>query len=159
MHPNGEFREMLELVGIDPERVPAVANHVAARHVELLLRFVGYRAGLIAAAASRQLYDADKEAPAIMGDVIERRLTFPDPRSADRPLYHEMHRQLALVEGATGYPMTSERAERRAVMYFWKAVLSDIKDFKASCDISDGRPSASLQNEAGSQEACLSTRM
>ncbi|MCV9963998.1 hypothetical protein OIU34_19140 [Pararhizobium sp. BT-229] len=128
---NKEVANILLLVGIDPAKVPARPRHVATRHVDLLVRYIGYKAGLQAAKQSRGDHDLDKEDTAILGDFIERRLTFRPMDHMDMSLFHEMRRLLALVEGATGYPMTTERTEKKALAFFLKAVLDDIRRMKA----------------------------
>lgn len=128
---NREVANILLLVGIDPAKVPARQRHVASRHVDLLVRYIGYKAGLQAAKQSRTDHDLEKEDTAILGDFIERRLTFRPMDHMDRSLFHEMRRLLALVEGATGYPMTTERMEKKALMIFLKAVLADIRQMQA----------------------------
>jgi hypothetical protein len=139
---NSEVANMLILVGIDPAKAPARQQHVAAKHVALLVRYIGYKAGIQAAKQSRVDHDLDKQDTAILGDFIERRLTFRATDPLDKSLFHEMRRMLALVEGATGYPMTSERTEQKALVHFLKAVLDDIRQLKAkyeaTVDISTG---------------------
>lgn len=122
---------MLLLVGIDPAKIPARQSHIAAKHMDILVRYVGYKAGLDASRQSRPDYDLCKEAPAILGDFIESRLTFKPIDPMDRSLFDGMRRMLALVEGATGYPMTTERMEKKAFICFLKAVLDDICKLKA----------------------------
>jgi hypothetical protein len=131
---NSEVANMLILVGIDPAKAPARQQHVAAKHVSVLVRYIGYKAGIQAAKQSRVDHDLDKKDTAILGDFIERRLTFRATDHLDKSLFHEMRRMLALVEGATGYPMTSERTERKALIHFLKAVLDDIRQLKAKYD-------------------------
>ncbi|MCS4090083.1 hypothetical protein [Rhizobium sp. BK176] len=134
---NSEVANMLVLVGIDPAKAPARQQHVAAKHVALLVRYIGYKAGIQAAKQSRGDHDLDKKDTAILGDFIERRLTFRATDHLDKSLFHEMRRMLALVEGATGYPMTSERTEKKALIHFLKAVLDDIRQLKAKYEATD----------------------
>jgi hypothetical protein len=128
---NKEVTNILLLVGIDPAKVPARHRHVASDHIDLLVRYIGYKAGLQAAKHSRPDYDLDKEDFAVLGDFIDTRLTLRRIDPMDRSLFHEMRRLLALVEGATGYPMTTERMEKKALMIFLKAVLDDIRQMQA----------------------------
>ena len=130
MVKNLEVTNMLLLVGIDPAKVPARQKHIASGHISVLIRYIGYKAGLQAARQSRDDHDLNKEPTAILGDFIERRLTFRLIDHMDRSLFHDMRRLLALVEGATGYPMTTERTEKKALVFFLKAVLDDIRQLK-----------------------------
>lgn len=149
MIKNSEVANMLVLVGIDPARTPARQQHVAATHIALLVRYIGYKAGIQAAKQSRADYDLDKEDTAILGDFIATRLTFRATYYPDKSLFHEMRRMLALVEGATGYPMTSERNERKALIHFLKAVLDDIRQLKAKYEAtSDLAPRDEIQSPA-----------
>lgn len=132
MIKNPEVTNMLLLVGIDPAKVPARQKHVASGHISILVRYIGYKAGLQAAKQSRPDHDLGKEPTAILGDFIERRLTFRSIDHMDRSLFHDMRRLLALVEGATGYPMTTERTEKKALVFFLKGVLDDIRQLKAA---------------------------
>ncbi|MBY3157180.1 hypothetical protein HFO56_33185 [Rhizobium laguerreae] len=130
---------MLALVGIDPAKAPTRQQHVAAKQMSLLVRYIGYKAGLQAAKQSRCDHDLEKDDTAILGDFIATRLTFRATDYPDRSLFHEMRRMLALVEGATGYPMTSDRTERKALVHFLKAVLDDIRQLKAKYDATGGQ--------------------
>lgn len=129
---NTEVAEMFRLVGIDPARAPSRQIHVAERHLKLLVRFIGYRAGLEAAAANRQDYDFSKEDSAVLGDFLQHRLFQRPQDHLDHSLFHDMRRMLALVEGATGYPMTSEATEKKALVFFLKGVLNHIKETRVA---------------------------
>lgn len=124
---NGEVANVLQLVGIDPKNVPARHAHAASRHMDILVRYVGYKAGLDAAKLSRSDYDLNKETPEILGDFIQSRITSKPLDPMDKSVFHEMRRMLALIEGATGYPMTTERMEAKALTHFLKAVILDIE--------------------------------
>jgi hypothetical protein len=141
---NLEVKNMLLLVGIDPAKVPSRQQHTASAHISVLVRYIGYKAGLQAARQNRCDHDLDKEPAAILGDFIERRLTFRAIDHMDRSLFHEMRRMLALIEGATAYPMTTERTEKKALVFFIKAVLNDIRQLKAEresqSNLSDVQP-------------------
>lgn len=131
MVANAEVKRILELVGIDPARVPVRRPQIVARHVETLVRYAGYKAGLAAAKVNVSECDFTQKTPAILGEFIERNLTFRPFDSLNRSLYADMYRTLALLEGATGYPLTAERNEKRAFAFFWKGVLTEIKHAKA----------------------------
>lgn len=119
---------MLELVGIDPGKVPSDASHNRARQIEVLLRFIGYRCGLEALKNNVDVVEVDGDISRALGSFIEMTMTFPRPGA--KSVTQAMNRQLALVEGATGYPMTTERHERRAMMYFLKGVMDGVRALK-----------------------------
>jgi hypothetical protein len=125
---NQKIRHIFELMGIDPARVPAKRVDIIRRHVELIMRFVGYKAGLAAAKHALHRYDIDQKPHRVLGDFMAGELFERDGGHGSRSLYHEVHVLLAAVEGATGYPLTSEAVNRKTVLFFWRAVLAEIKN-------------------------------
>jgi hypothetical protein len=128
---NSEVANILLLVGIDPAKAPARHHDIACGHVRVLARYIGYRAGQQASKQSRNDYNLQMDDTAILGDFIATRITLRRPDHLDKSLFHDMRRTLALVEGATGYPMTNDQSERKAIAAFLKAVLDDIRGLKA----------------------------
>lgn len=128
---NDEVAEMVRLVGIDPSKIPAGQKHVREAQAELFLRYIGYKCGLLAARPLADSYDLGLEDSALLGEFVATQITFPADNGFYRSVFDDMRRMLALVEGATGYPMTAERNEARALGFFMKAVLDDIRTLKS----------------------------
>lgn len=124
---NAEVGQILALVGISPASIPARDPEVAAAHMDVIVRFIGYKAGLEAARRGGEHFDVDADESAVLGRFVRTRLLSSGGDSMHGAALHDMRRMLALVEGATGYRMTSEAVEARAVTFFLKGVLHDIR--------------------------------
>lgn len=128
---------MFSLVGLDPAKAPSRNPEVCENHVRILVRYIGFKAGLEAAAGSRDDYDLSTPTSEILGTFLEDRLFFRKQDHLDTSVFHDLRRMLALVEGATGYPMTSKTNEMKAIMFFIKAVVKDINDVKLAEGVVD----------------------
>ncbi len=125
---NPEVLDILQIVGLNPRKVPAKVPEDALAHIQILVRYAGYKAGVQAAARWHTNYDLTKKSCEILGDFIEDQLTFRDHGPRDFSLFHDMNRTLALLEGATGYDLTSREPSLMAYHVFWSAIIDDIKN-------------------------------
>jgi hypothetical protein len=112
----------LNLIGLDPKKVPTRDIQVAKMHMQKLMRYVGYKCGLEAAKqCDEELLLTQEESQAI-GRFLEEKLFFRENDYADKSLFHDMRRLSAILEGSTGYPLTSDENDRLCRLYFIKAV-------------------------------------
>ncbi len=105
---NAEVGQILALVGISPASIPARDPEIAAAHMDVIVRFIGYKAGLEAARRGGEHFDVDADESALLGRFVRTKLLSSGSDSMHGAALHDMRRMLALVEGATGYRMTSE---------------------------------------------------
>lgn len=100
------------------------------QHAKRIIRYIAFRQGRIDSQTWVGDMDVKKKAPQILGDMILKNTLYAPIDGLGRSPYHKVFTDMALVEGATGLDLTSDKRLQFAVMIYWQAVLRTIEIFK-----------------------------